>query len=193
VHQNSRLAKLTPRAVAELRPVRYARKVSDGGGLYLLVTPKGSRCWRFAYRVLSKQKTLALGQYPDVSLEKARARHEFARHLLDNGIDPSRLKQVLGKHTFSVSTLSGSVNRKPVPVFNARVGLTLQVSVVRIIWTAVHVRHHAAATIHMMDSYCSTFLCVCTNCPNSTFRCRNSRKGLGAPGDYANSLPNHCR
>jgi hypothetical protein len=61
--------------------------------------------------VLSKQKTLALGQYPDVSLEKARARHEFARHLLDNGIDPSRLKQVLGKHTFIVAVREWATQR----------------------------------------------------------------------------------
>jgi hypothetical protein len=111
MHQNSGTRRLTPSAVADLRPVRYARKVSDGGGLYVLVTPKGSRCWRFAYRMAGKQKTLALGTYPDVSLEKARRRHEFARVLLANGIDPSALKRVLGKQTFSINAREWAISR----------------------------------------------------------------------------------
>ncbi len=113
MHQNSRMGKLTPNAVAELRPVRYARKVSDGGGLYVLITPNGSRCWRFAYRMAGKQKTLALGKDPDVSLEKARERHQFARNLLRNGIDPAILKHALGKHTFSVAVREWVVHRHP--------------------------------------------------------------------------------
>jgi hypothetical protein len=111
MHQNSGTGKLTPSAIADLRPVRYARKVSDGGGLYVLVTPKGTRCWRFAYRMAGKQKTLALGTYPDVSLEKARRRHEFARMLLENGIDPSILKRVLGKQVFSVNAREWAISR----------------------------------------------------------------------------------
>jgi hypothetical protein len=62
-----------------------------------------SRCgrwWRFAYRFAQKGKTLALGTYPDVPLERARARHEFARDPLAHGIDPSALKKTLGKHAF---------------------------------------------------------------------------------------------
>jgi hypothetical protein len=41
---------LTEAEVGAIKPRRYSRKVSDGGGLYLLVTPKGGRCWRYAYR-----------------------------------------------------------------------------------------------------------------------------------------------
>ena len=111
MHQNSGTGKLTPSAIADLRPVRYARKVSDGGGLYVLVTPKGTRCWRFAYRMAGKQKTLALGTYPDVSLEKARSRHAFARMLLENGIDPSTLKRVLGRQTFSTNAREWAISR----------------------------------------------------------------------------------
>jgi len=113
MHQNSAIGKLTPTAVANLRPLRYARKVSDGGGLFVLVTPKGRRCWRYAYRSAGKQKTLALGTYPEFSLEKARRRHEFARHLLENGIDSSRLKRVLGKHTFIVAAREWATDRDP--------------------------------------------------------------------------------
>jgi hypothetical protein len=89
--------------VEAIKPVRYARKVSDGGGLYLLVTPKGGRCWRYAYRFAHKYKKLALGTYPEVTLERARSRHEFARNLLTHGLDPSALKAALGKHIFAVT------------------------------------------------------------------------------------------
>lgn len=78
-----------------LQPLRYARKLSDGGGLYLMVVPSGSRYWRFNYRFNGKQKTLALGVYPYVSLETARARHQAARHLLAAGTDPSLMRREL--------------------------------------------------------------------------------------------------
>lgn len=94
---------LTETEVQAIKPLRHSRKVSDSGGLHLLVTPKGGRCWRFAYRFARQYKTLALGIYPDVSLERARSRHEFARHLLAHGIDPSALKTALGKYTFAVT------------------------------------------------------------------------------------------
>ena len=78
-----------PGGIRHIRPVRQARKFSEGGGLYLLVAPTGGRYWRYNYRFSGKQKTLALGVYPDVPREKARARHEKARRLLAAGIDPS--------------------------------------------------------------------------------------------------------
>src|SRR5271168_18768 len=94
---------LTETSVQAIKPLRYSRKVSDGGGLYLLVTPKGGRCWRFAYRYAQKYKTLALGTYPVVTLEWARSGHEFARNLLTHRIDPSALKAALGKQTFAAT------------------------------------------------------------------------------------------
>jgi hypothetical protein len=93
---------LTEAEVEAIKPVRYARKVSDCRGLYLLVTPKGARHWRFAYRYARKYKTLALGTYPVVTLEWARSSHLFARNLLAHGIDPAALKVALGKHIFGV-------------------------------------------------------------------------------------------
>lgn len=69
--------------------------------MYLLVTPKGGRCWRYAYRFAKKYKKLSFGVYPDVSLELARPRHQFARNLLAHGVDPAALKAELGKHTFA--------------------------------------------------------------------------------------------
>jgi Arm DNA-binding domain len=59
--------------------------------------PNGGRYWRFSYRIHGRQKTLALGVYPDVSLVKARARHRVAREQLTDGIDPSQEKQASGK------------------------------------------------------------------------------------------------
>jgi integrase len=70
---------------ADVRP----RKLFDGGGLYVLVTPTGSRLWRLKYRVHGVEKLLALGAYPDVSLKSARARRDKARQQLAEGIDPS--------------------------------------------------------------------------------------------------------
>lgn len=67
-------------------------KVSDGHGLYLYVTAVG-KYWRMAYRFAGKQKTLALGVYPAVSLAKARQRREQARELLAEGVDPSAAKR----------------------------------------------------------------------------------------------------
>jgi Arm DNA-binding domain len=60
--------------------------------LYLLVTPKGARCWRYAYRFAKKYRKLSLGTYPIVTLESARVRHRFTRSLLARGIDPAALK-----------------------------------------------------------------------------------------------------
>jgi integrase len=64
-------------------------KISDGGGLHLLVQPTGGRLWRLAYRFAGKQKTLALGAYPQVSLSDARAKRDDAKRLLATGADPS--------------------------------------------------------------------------------------------------------
>jgi integrase len=65
------------------------RKLSDGGGLHVLIQPTGSKLWRLAYRFAGKQKTLALGAYPIVSLEEARQHRDEAKKLLARSIDPS--------------------------------------------------------------------------------------------------------
>lgn len=68
-------------------------RVSDEKGLYIEVSPSGSKYWRLKYRHLGKEKRLAIGVYPDVTLAKAREARDEARKLLTQGIDPSRLKQ----------------------------------------------------------------------------------------------------
>ena len=67
-------------------------KHRDGGGMYLLVTASG-KYWRMDYRFADKRKTLALGVYPAVSLEKARKRRGAARELLADGKDPGAVKR----------------------------------------------------------------------------------------------------
>ena len=62
------------KAVAREKPY----KLSDGGGLYLLVTKAGQRCWRVDYRFGEKRATAALGVYPTVSLAEARAKATYA-------------------------------------------------------------------------------------------------------------------
>jgi len=68
-------------------------KMTDGGGLYLLVSPKGGRWWRFDYRFGGKRKTLSLGTYPDVSLKDARDKRDEARKLVANGADPGEVRK----------------------------------------------------------------------------------------------------
>lgn len=85
--------KLTDTAIRKAKPQAKQYKMTDGGGMYLLVHANGGKYWQLAYRYAGKQKTLALGVYPDVTLTDARARREEARKLLANGDDPGAIKQ----------------------------------------------------------------------------------------------------
>lgn len=85
--------KLTDIAVKNAKPSKKPIKMSDGGGLYLEVTPKGGKYWRQKYRFQGKEKRLAHGVYPDVSLKMARDRRDEARRLLADGIDPAEHKK----------------------------------------------------------------------------------------------------
>jgi hypothetical protein len=70
-----------------------SRKLSDGGGLHLLITPDGAKYWRLAYRWHGKQRTLALGVYPAVGLIEARASRDDAKRSIAANIDPSVVKR----------------------------------------------------------------------------------------------------
>lgn len=84
---------LTDIKVRTAKPTDKQYKLTDGNGMHLLVHPNGSRYWRLQYRFGGKQKMLALGVYPDVSLADARTRRDEARKLLANGIDPGDKKK----------------------------------------------------------------------------------------------------
>lgn len=78
------------KAVAKSKP----RKLSDGGGLHLLVRPNGSKLWRFRYRFAGRENMLALGSFPIVTLAEARAKRDEARKLIAEGIDPSAKRKL---------------------------------------------------------------------------------------------------
>lgn len=80
---------LTDTAIKNAKPKAKPYKVTDGDGLYLLVKPNGGKYWRFKYLYVGKEKLLALGTYPEVSLGDAREKRFTARKLLANGADPS--------------------------------------------------------------------------------------------------------
>ncbi|MFI3136553.1 MAG: tyrosine-type recombinase/integrase [Methylococcaceae bacterium] len=84
---------LTDIEIRKAKPAEQPKKLSDSGGLFLLVTPQGSKLWRMSYRFNGKQKTLYIGAYPTVSLNDAREKREEAKKQLFNGIDPSTAKQ----------------------------------------------------------------------------------------------------
>jgi integrase len=79
--------------VRTAKPEAKAYKLTDGDGMVLLVHPNGSKYWRLRYRFDGKEKMLALGIYPEVTLADARARRDEARKQLANGIDPSDKKK----------------------------------------------------------------------------------------------------
>lgn len=85
--------KLNDRQIKALKPPEKPVKLTDGDGMFLLVHPNGSKYWRLGYRHDGKQKILAIGKYPDVSLARARVLRQEARALLAEGIDPAEVKQ----------------------------------------------------------------------------------------------------
>ena len=85
--------------------------------MFLLVHPNGSRYWRLRYRILGKEKTLALGVYPEVSLSEARTKRDEARKLISEGIDPceqKRAKKVVPDLQLSFEHIA----RRCMPVIN---------------------------------------------------------------------------
>ena len=84
---------LTDTAIKKAKPGAKPSKLSDGKGLYLLVSPAGSKLWRWKYRVLGKEKVLALGAYPAVSLAQAREGQDKARKMLATGNDPMVIRK----------------------------------------------------------------------------------------------------
>jgi len=86
---------LSDTAIRNAKPTDKSQKLADGGGLYLLVNPNGSRWWRLKYRAGGKEKLLSLGTYPDTGLKDARDKRDAARKLLAAGIDPGEQRKAL--------------------------------------------------------------------------------------------------
>ena len=81
--------------VRNAKPKEKFYKLTDSDGLYLHVTEKGSKLWRFRYRFDHKEKLLALGSYPEISLAEARVRKDDARKQLAHGIDPGAVRKAM--------------------------------------------------------------------------------------------------
>jgi hypothetical protein len=100
---------LTDTACKNARPKAAAYKKMDANALYLHVMPNGGRYWRLKYRFSGKEKVLALGVYPEVSLAEAREKRAVARKMLGDEIDPSSAKR-------ENRQLAEAKARKPCPV-----------------------------------------------------------------------------
>lgn len=99
--------KLTATAVKQAKPKEKAYKLADGGSLYLEVMPTGAKYWRWKYRYAGKEKRLALGVYPAVSLKDARQAHQEARSTLADGIDPNLARKAAKAASTTVNTFEG--------------------------------------------------------------------------------------
>ncbi len=69
-------------------------KLADGGGLFLLIQPDGSKLWRLKYRHHGVERALSFGRYPGVSLAAARTKCDDAKKLMSEGVDPSVRKKL---------------------------------------------------------------------------------------------------
>jgi integrase len=85
--------KLAHAVLRAAKPTQKPYKLSDGGGLYLLVNPNGASWWRFKYQFEGREKLLSLGVYPHVTLQQARALRDDAKKTLVSGVDPSAKRQ----------------------------------------------------------------------------------------------------
>jgi len=88
-----RIMPLSEMKVRTAKPLEKAYKLADGDGLFLLVTPQGGKYFRFKYRCDGKEKLLAFGTYPEISLADARLRRDEARRQVAQGIDPGAVRK----------------------------------------------------------------------------------------------------
>jgi len=82
---------LTDTEIRRSKPAEEPYRLSDSGGMYLVVSPSSGNLWRWKYRFDGKEKLMALGKYPQISLAMARERHADGRKLLAIDIDPMGL------------------------------------------------------------------------------------------------------
>lgn len=126
---------LSEAKVRNAKPQAKPYKISDSEGMYLFVSPAGSKCWRLKYRFAGREKVLALGIYPDVSLGDARERRAQARKALAAGNDPSEVKReakrlalVKSENTFETVALEWYAKQEHgwVPSYSSKVKARLE-------------------------------------------------------------------
>lgn len=111
---NTLSEKLSALKVKSCKPKDKTYKLSDGKGLNLEVRPNGSKYWRLSYRYQQKQKTLALGVFPVVSLADARAQTLEAKKLLQQRIDPAlhKRQEIINTHEHSFIKIAEQWHKK---------------------------------------------------------------------------------
>jgi hypothetical protein len=82
--------RLTNTEVLSYKAMEKPYKKRDGGALELLITPSGSKLWRYRYRLAGAENVFAIGKYPAVGLQRAREMRDAARRLVKEGVHPSR-------------------------------------------------------------------------------------------------------
>lgn len=97
---------LSDLAVKKARPRDRAYKIADERGLYMLVTPQGSKLWRLDFRLEGKRRTMGFGAYPDVELTDARDRRDEARKLIAAGLDPVRERKQAAVDDYSFKSFA---------------------------------------------------------------------------------------
>ncbi len=115
-----RIIPLTDMKVQKAKPQDKPFTLFDGGGLFLLVTPSGGKLWRFKYRYDGKQKLLALGAYPEVSLADARHKREDARKLLASSNDPGAARKAQNQANTQKSETFETIAREWFKKFSQR-------------------------------------------------------------------------
>ncbi len=115
-----RIVPLTDMKVQKAKPQDKPVTLFDGGGLFLLVTPSGGKLWRFKYRYDGKQKLLALGAYPEVSLSDARQKREDARKLLASKNDPGAVRKARNQADIQKSETFETIAREWFKKFSQR-------------------------------------------------------------------------
>ncbi len=89
---------ITAKTIENLTPGIVPYKTSLGNGLNVLTMPSGTKLFRLRYRIHNKEKTLSFGSFPIVSLHEVRLKAAQAREDVQNGIDPSAVKQQVKRH-----------------------------------------------------------------------------------------------
>lgn len=89
---------LTNTKIKNAKPKEKTYRLYDERGLYLEVSPKGGKWWRFKYRFRGKEKRISLGTYPDTSLSRAREKRDEARRLVADEISTRKPTGLLRRH-----------------------------------------------------------------------------------------------
>ena len=97
---------LTVKQIDNAKPKAKKYKLYDGGGLFLLISPTGSKLWRLKYRFNHREREYAIGVYPRITLAEAREKREALKRLIHDGIDPNEKKRQSRKETVQKEELT---------------------------------------------------------------------------------------